>query len=158
MKQKINTWWKAIFGGILTLLGFTACDDFGIIRCEYGMPHANYKLLGDVKDAKGTPLKGICVVFVPRGDDTEESWENDTLYTDAKGHFEVASAHYSWPGNHEDFLFVAEDVNGAEDGSYLRQKVSGDDIKVSQVKDGDGNWYNGDYEVSTTITMQESGK
>ncbi|MBP5689643.1 MAG: radical SAM-associated putative lipoprotein [Bacteroidales bacterium] len=153
MKQRINKWWTALVGSILSLLGFTSCDDFPIgVRCEYGMPNANYKLLGDVKDSGGKPVKGIRVVFVPRGDTEEQSWENDTLYTDDKGHFELDRARYQWPGDTDKFVYIAEDVDGADNGSFKSTKVTPD---VKKVKKGDGSWYDGDYEVSATITLDK---
>ena len=51
--------WKWLLGGVLTLLGFSGCEELGIMRCEYGQPLADYKLIGDVKDTKGNPIKGI---------------------------------------------------------------------------------------------------
>ena len=158
MKQRINTWWKAILGGIMTLLGFSACDVVGEIispRCEYGQPHANYKLLGDVKDTKGTPVKGIRVVFIPTGNTEERGWNNDTLYTDAKGHFEKATATYDWPGGHDKFTFVAEDVDGAANGAFQRKIMRAGDVTTSQVKKGEGSWYDGDFEVSADIILEE---
>ena len=89
---------KYIFGGILFLLGF-GCDKegFGIGGgyCMYGQPHADYKLIGDVKGQDGKPIQGIRVVFTP--DPASYPYNNDTLYTDAKGHFQSDRLKYDFP-------------------------------------------------------------
>ena len=105
-----------------------------------------------VKDSGGKPVKGIRVVFVPRGETEEQSWENDTLYTDDKGHFELDRARYQWPGDTDKFVYIAEDVDGADNGSIKSTKDTPD---VKKVKKGDGSWYDGDYEVSATITLDK---
>ena len=80
--------WKYFAGSLLALLGFGSCRQIGLFRAEYGQPHANFKLIGDVKDAAGKPVEGIRVVANPT-ENEEEAWYNDTTYTDARGHFEV---------------------------------------------------------------------
>ena len=56
MKAALGKGWKWLLGSLLTLLGFSGCERIGIIRCEYGVPNADFKLVGDVKDAKGTGI------------------------------------------------------------------------------------------------------
>lgn len=160
MKQRINLWWKALLGAIFSLLGFSGCEAIQNIvdpPCEYGMPHANYKLLGDVKDSKGNPVKGIRVVFAPYGQG-EDRWENDTLYTDDKGHFEREKANYMFGWPDDTISFVAEDVDGEENGSFQSAVVGKDGITITKVKDGDGNWYQGDFEISTQISLKEKSE
>ena len=62
MKTALGKGWKWLLGSLLTLLGFSGCERIGIIRCEYGVPNADFKLVGDVKDAKGKGIEGIRVV------------------------------------------------------------------------------------------------
>ena len=151
MKQKMHHWWKALLGGLLTLLGFgfsTAC------RNEYGCPNASFKVLGDVKNTRDKAVQGIRVVFVPEGNPDEPSWENDTLYTDSRGHFEVQHTRYSWPDSNR-MIMVVEDVDGAANGSYERQVVHRENIVVRQVEEGSGNWYEGGFEVSAQIVLED---
>ena len=159
MKQRISLWWEALIGGILTLLGFSGCNAIHNIvdpPAEYGMPHANYKLLGDVSDTKGKPIKGIRVIFAPYGNPSQEHWENDTLYTDDKGHFELDHAKFVFGWADDQITFLAEDVDGTENGSFKSKEVVGkDNVTVTKLKDGDGRWYEGDFEISTKITLEE---
>ena len=53
MKAAFGNGWKWLLGIFMSLLGFTGCGKLGIFRTEYGCPSADFKLVGDVKDAKG---------------------------------------------------------------------------------------------------------
>ena len=162
MKQRISLWWEALIGGILTLLGFSGCNAIHNIiypPAEYGMPHANYKLLGDVSDTKGKPIKGIRVIFAPYGNPTEEHWENDTLFTDEKGHFELAQTKFMFGWVDDNITFLAEDVDGEANGSFKSKEVVGKDhVTVTKLKEGDDHWYKGDFEISTKITLEENAE
>ena len=160
MKTKIHNIWYSLLGGILALLGFQGCKEIlGIGRCEYGQPHANYKLLGDVKDQAGKPVKGIRVVFAPRGlDDETPEYHNDTLYTNAAGHFELEYTKYNWPGHQNEFVLVAEDVDGAENGFFESQTLTGDKISVKQSERGDGNWYNGAFDIEAQFVLKKKSE
>ena len=52
--------------GLLSLLGFTGCgkdnNGGGEISVEYGVPSANFKVLGRVTNEQGQPLGGLRVV------------------------------------------------------------------------------------------------
>ena len=89
MKSALGNGWKWLLGSLLTLLGFTGCAKIGIFRNEYGCPNADFKLVGEVKDAKGKGIEGIRVVFKPYPLEQDEGnrYRYDTLYTDAQGHF-----------------------------------------------------------------------
>ena len=168
MKQRVKIWWKALIGGLLSVLGFSGCGSNGIsdvipdffdAPAEYGMPHANYKLLGDVADSKGNPVKGIRVVFAPYGTSGGHQWENDTLYTDDKGHFERDKVRFEFGWVDDTVTFLAEDIDGEENGSFQTKELVGKDkITINQVKEGDGRWYEGDFEISAQITLEENAE
>ena len=44
-----------------------------------------------------------------------------------------------------------EDVDGAENGGEFQSVTV--EVPVTQVKEGDGHWYNGAYEASANVTM-----
>lgn len=49
---------------LLSLLGFTACNEGGAgggMMCEYGTPTTDFTVKGKVTDAAGVPIKGIVV-------------------------------------------------------------------------------------------------
>ena len=85
MMTRLNISWRRVLGNLLGVLGFSGCF---LISCTkmYGCPSADYKLVGDVKDVRTNPIPGIRVVF-DRYPENEKNGK-DTLYTDAKGHFE----------------------------------------------------------------------
>ena len=136
------------------ILGFNGCEEIGIIRCEYGMPHADFKLIGDVKDAQGKGIEGIRVVFRPVQNE-QETWENDTLYTDSKGHFEQERLKHSWPDHAENASVKFEDVDGGEHGSFKTKILPGSDLTVEQSKKGDGNWYSGVFTIRADAVLEE---
>ena len=154
MKTKLINGWKWLLGLFMGILGLSGCDKIFPIRCEYGCPNADFKLIGDVKDANGKGIEGIRVVFRP--DRTEEdSWENDTLYTDAKGHFERERLKYDWPDGAERASVKFEDVDGSAHGSYKTKVLQPSELTVEQTKKGDGSWYAGVYTISANVTLEE---
>ena len=68
MKAALGKGWRWLLGLLMGLLGFTGCGKIGVFRDEYGCPTADFKLVGDVKDAKGKGIEGIRVVFTPYPD------------------------------------------------------------------------------------------
>ena len=159
MSRKIHNWWKALLGGVLALLGFQGCEEIlNIGRCEYGQPHANYKLLGEVKDQDGNPIKGIRVVFAPHGLDEAQRYGNDTLYTNAAGHFELGQTKYNWPGLQSDCKLVAEDVDGEINGSFESQTLTESQLSVKQSERGDGKWYGGSFDIEARIVLKKKSQ
>lgn len=154
MKSALKDGWKWLLGGLLTLLGFSGCKEIGIIRCEYGMPHADYKMIGEVKDSNGKPIKGIRVVHSPNPDD-QDGWENDTVYSDAKGHFEVERLKYSWPDELERSTVKFEDVDGSANGSFKTKVLSRSELQVKQSEKGDNSWYNGEFILTANAVLEE---
>ncbi len=84
--------------GLLSLLGFTGCgkdnNGDGEISVEYGVPSANFKVLGRVTNEQGQPLGGMRVV----ASEVTAVWSKgpeqcysgllrDTVYTASDGSF-----------------------------------------------------------------------
>lgn len=154
MKSALKKGWRWLLGGLLGLLGFEGCDLIGLGRCEYGQPHADYKLVGYVTDTKAKAIPGIRVVFAPRPDDPE-GWYNDTLYTDSKGYFERERLKYDWPDDLKNAVVKYEDVDGAENGSYKTLELRRDDFQVKQSKKGDKNWYDGAFTIQADAILEK---
>lgn len=154
MKTALVKGWKWLLGSLLTLLGFSGCEELGLFRCEYGQPNADFKLIGDVKNANGKGIEGIRVVFRPV-ESEEETWENDTLYTDAKGHFEQERLKHDWPDGAEKASIKFEDVDGSAHGAYKTKILTRSDFSVEQTKKGSGSWYAGTYTISAETTLEE---
>ena len=153
MKSALVKGWKWLLGIVMGALGFGGCENIGIIRCEYGMPHADFKLVGDVKDAKGQGIEGIRVVF-RAVENEEETWENDTLYSDKKGHFEQERLKHEWPDDADKASVKFEDVDGSAHGSFKTKVLTNSDFTVEQTKKGDG-WYSGAFTIHADAVLEE---
>ena len=154
--KSLTKGWKWLLGSVLTLLGFDGCviiGDPGFGRCEYGQPYAEYKLIGDVKDAKGHPIQGIRVIHTPSPRD-EYGVFSDTVYSDNKGHFEIERLKHDWPDDLKDSVVKFEDVDGAENGSFKKKELGRSELKIKQTQKG-GRWFEGGYTVTADATLEE---
>ena len=141
--------WRRVLGNLLGVLGFGGCF---LISCEkmYGCPSADYKLVGDVKDVRTNPIPGIRVVF-DRYPENEKNGK-DTLYTDAKGHFEKDLPDYDW---NEGSIVKFEDVDGSENGSFRTKILANEDLVFERTKKGDKNFYNGAFDVHADAILED---
>lgn len=149
--------WQYCLTALLGLLGFSSCDPDDPIggwgRAEYGQPHANYKVLGEVKDPDGKPIEGIRVVVDPGS--AHPDYFKDTLYTDAKGQFQKDQLKYSWPDEFKDGQVKFEDVDGADNGSFKTKELKASDLSVKQDKKGDNRWYDGDFTITANTQLEK---
>jgi len=159
MKQRINNWTKLLYGFLMTILGFSGCDaleDILLPKEEYGMPYAEFKIVGEVKSSEGKPIKGIRVIVNPRKDEPEEysKWYKDTLYTDAEGRFSKDILNHTWPDELTNAVIYFDDVDGPGNGGEFESvKLGSGDFSVEKIKKGSGNWDSGDYLVTANVTM-----
>ena len=72
----------------------------------------------------------------------------DTLWTDHNGEY---SSRYDEFAYMQSVSLEFEDVDGPENGGEF-QKVEVE-VPVFQVKEGDGNWYQGSYGAGADVTM-----
>ena len=152
--MKIN--WKYFAGSLFAFLGFGGCIriDIGGGLAMYGQPTAHYKLIGNVKGPDGKPVEGIQAVFVPR-EDWAYPHENDTLYSNAQGHFEKGRLKYDWPDDLKDAKLILEDVDGPENGSFKTKTLSRTNLKVEQTRERSGDWYKGAFTVSADVSLDK---
>ena len=157
MKSALGKGWKWLLGSLLTLLGFSGCERIGIFRTEYGVPHADFKLVGDVKDAKGKGIEGVRVVFTPYPEAPEEQqkWESDTRYSDSQGHFALERLKHGWPDGAGKAAVKFEDVVGADHGAFKTKVLTGSELTVTQTKKGDKHWYSGEYTIQADAVLEE---
>ena len=150
--------------GILSLLGFTGCgkDDNGggEISVEYGVPSANFKVLGRVTNEQGQPLGGMRVV----ASEVTTIWDKgpeqcysgllrDTVYTASDGSF---VREYS--------LFPADSVyihmkieDSAEPSVYDSDSVTVGFAK-GDLKGGDNHWFKGEAEKVIDVKLKAKKK
>lgn len=148
MKNRMH----GFLGALLSILGFSGCF---VTACkkEYGCPNADFKLVGDVKDSEGRGIEGIRVVF--RAIPDEQGTRNDTVYSDARGHFEKERLTHNWPDGARTATVKFEDVDGSTNGSYKTRILSHDELNVEQTRKGDRNWYSGEFTIHAEAVLEE---
>ena len=148
---------KHLAATALGLLGFASCDKIGIGLTMYGQPHADFKAVGTVKTEDGKPIEGIRVAIRRHryitsaydGNYTRKDWpEDDTVYTDSKGVYEMSKTVFSSP---DAVTVVFEDVDGFENGGNFGPRTA--EPKVKQTKKGDKNWYSGAFEAQADAVL-----
>ena len=165
MDNHLKRIWKQLAAAVLGVFGFASCvkegkeviiDDFPEM---YGVPYADFKVLGSISDQAGDPIEGIRVaitrhnhyestpyVIYPQSD----LYEYDTLFTDSKGLFQMKKELFEAP---DDATRVFEDVDGEEHGGEFESIETAP--AITQVKKGDNEWYFGAYEVDAKVVMKK---
>ena len=165
MVKRINGIWRQLAAAILGLLGFASCSkdivggEGGDIMVMYGQPHADFKVIGSVKDKQGKPIEGIRVAitrhnYYPNSTgvflDRNHWYYYDTLYTDSKGEFLRDETVSDQP---DDVVIVFEDVDGEEHGGLFETVKT--TPSVTRTKKEEGFWYRGAFEVKSNVKMKK---
>ena len=163
--MKSKNIFRIIAGAILSLLGFNSCEMLGDIflpRCEYGSPHADYKIIGEVKDQDGNPIKDLQVKYRhfqgtwtnEQGEEQEE-WFEQEFVTDENG--TVHSFLGDWrPIYSEDMKRIEVhliDVDGEANGLFDTRVLTGEEVNVSLKENKKDTWNTGTYTVSFSATL-----
>lgn len=143
MKKSFAKLTAAIGPALLTMLGFSGCEDVNG-RCEYGTPNCDFKVDLTVVDENGKGIKGIRVVPSER-----LTYDKDTLYTDETGKA-VGNYDQAWP--YDEVKFYFDDVDGDANGSFKRDSLT---VKAETLKGGSGNWYQGEFALKGTKTLKK---
>lgn len=145
MKSRVVRWLM----GILGFAGFTSCD---IGAAMYGCPSADYVFNVEVKDVEtDSPIGGIRVSAVERG--TRERWDSETGTSYPEDYIDtIAVGGTSADGKltlryntfpHNQHEFVADDVDGEENGSFASASVT-INLRSSDYEGKSNNgWYSG---------------
>ena len=77
-------------------------------------------------------------------------YENDTLYTDDKGAYQLIRSVFESPN---DVKIVFEDIDGEENGGeYMSSEAT---PEVKRTKKGDNSWYGGAFEVQADVKLKK---
>ena len=155
----MSKWYNALLSALLSVLGFESCSSVINNEAEeYGCPLVEYQVKGEVTDAdSGRPIEGIQAKLghMFTTDEREQAYAFDSVLTDRAGSFvfpvhgEVAL---------QPSLTLMEDPNAASGGMrYASDAVRLKDMVQKQVKQGDGNWYNGAYELTVARKLKKQG-
>lgn len=150
--------------GLLSLLGFAGCgkdnNDDGEMRVEYGVPTANFKVLGRVTDEQGKPLSGMRVVAsdvtTVWGKGPEQCYSGllrDTVYTASDGSF--VREYSLFPADSVYIHMKIEDT--AEPSVYDSDSIAVGFAK-GDLKGSTKHWYRGAAEKKVNVTLKRKKK
>lgn len=152
MKVRFYRWYNAVLTVLLSMLGFGCSSSDEPV--EYGTPHADYILKGQVTDEAGIPIKNIktsAKIIVKSGTSVYKD-EFSTAQTDDSGRYELK---YVGQGSY-DLKIILEDVDGeANGGEFQSDTLDVDYAKAVKVGEGDNRWYGGKYEVTTDVKLKK---
>ncbi|MBR6117862.1 MAG: radical SAM-associated putative lipoprotein [Paludibacteraceae bacterium] len=146
MKTKCLKSINAVIAFLLCLLGFSGCE---LPSVEYGVPHADLDIEGQVSNEENEVLPDIQIVAWKGWKDGGGTlyWQEyaDTLYTDSTGRF------YRFYENTfplEYHRIIANDTTG----TYASDTI---DATVSY-SGGNGGWYEGKATLNVTFILQKN--
>ena len=127
----------------------------------YGSPTVRFEAKGKVTDEAGKGIEGVRVAvrahrYYPNSAgviyDQNHWYDDDTLYTDAAGKYELKTTLTSFNGP-DDVTIVFEDVDGsAHGGEYASQTVT---PEIKQTEKGNNSWFNGAYSVEADVKLKK---
>ena len=152
MKAKVRHLFEVIVGAILSLFGFSGCEDIINPVCEYGMPHATFKITGTVKaEDTGEAVKGIKVKLRHHTEGVEDENGNPRyieleMESDQDG--KVDGSFVEWP-YYDDLQVTFEDIDHGENGGWFApDTLKKSDLRIELEEDKDSHWNKGTYTIS----------
>ena len=137
--------------------------DRGEMLLMYGVPTMNYQIRGQVKNAKGRPVKDIRVNMLERNMDVENGqlqgdpeaigrWlEGTEVRTDKKGRFELKSSGLP----QEQVRLLVRDADGKENGEYKNRVVEMDVTPDDVDRTNAGGWNQGTFNKQVDIKLEK---
>ena len=150
--------------GLLSLLGFTGCgkdnNGDGEISVEYGVPSANFKVLGRVTNEQGQPLRGMRVV----ASEVTAVWGKgpgqcysgllrDTVYTASDGSF--VRVYSLFPA---DSVYIHIKIEDTTEPSIYESDSVEVGFAKGDLKDGGKHWYRGAAEKKVNVKLKAKKK
>lgn len=130
-----------LLNGLLVLLGFStiSCER----RVEYGTPHADFQINGQITEAESQKLlENIQIAIKVKNNFKEFS---DTIYSDANGNF---SRQYDvFPTNNDSVIVIFNDTTGEHQSKQVAEKLN--------YTNGYGAWYAGSDEININIELEK---
>ncbi len=157
MKQIQNKWfgfWKKIFGSLLMMLGFSACDSFKPVAAMYGMPNADFSIKGTVTDEDGKPIPSASVIVRDLGykggnlsypDLYIDENYNHVMTTDSEGKYSMTTNGFA---SETLFRIVAKEAAHEPDS-----------IEVTMTPPGsDDDWYEGEAKKTVNVILKKKNE
>lgn len=115
MKRQLIKGTNWALAGLMGLLGF-ACSDDEDVPAEYGTPHADYRIIGYVKNQAGEPIPDIKVEAVT----AHNSNFRTPVLSNAQGHY---SATASSVGRVGELQLIITDIDKEENGLFQNDTI-----------------------------------
>lgn len=122
--------------------------EYGPMPVEYGMPYADFKVIGTVRSADSSlPVKGLSVSL---RDSMNASRIIDSARTDSLGRYLLEFSGFAF-GNI--WTLSVKDMDSSANGSFAEK-----DTVISQppLQGGDGHWYEGHGEETVDVNVTRS--
>ncbi|MBQ6311000.1 MAG: radical SAM-associated putative lipoprotein [Bacteroidales bacterium] len=152
--------YKYLLGGLLALLGLTACSK--VIKAAYGSPYARLNVDARVVDQSNKPVKDARLIVRTSLTETsyssvmrdtvingQPSWINTTNET---GRIYGYTESFSEPDKDYTYIVYRSNLNPQLSGKYEDDSVK---VVPAMVEKGDGNWYRGTFKMSGTVKLKE---
>jgi putative lipoprotein (rSAM/lipoprotein system) len=162
MKAKFRNLFRTVAGAILGLLGFTGCDLIGGIVnpvCEYGMPTADFKLVGEIKDQDNNPIEGLKVKYrhlngswTDEDGQVQEEWIEQEFFTDKDGKVDAAVTN-DWSMHSDGIQLEISDVDGEKNGLFSTTVLEGDQLTITKKEDKNSTWHVGTFTVGFAANL-----
>ena len=138
---------RKILAGVLALAGFSACGNNNGPQVEYGCPHASLKVNVKVLDEDGNPAGKTRLLLKNREnnmelscvDTREDGTVSDTLHLFAD--FRLTSG--------ANVVYYGAE-NSEHSGKFKDDSVT---VKAEKIKEGDGKWEKGTYEMNINLKL-----
>ena len=104
-------------------------------------------------DEAGNPIENIRVIIRNAWDNTPNPYMDDTVYTDKQGAFANEMNTTGGIGKQKVYF---DDIDGeANGGTFQSDSTDLADMESKQVKEGSGNWYQGQYEFTVEKKLKK---
>jgi putative lipoprotein (rSAM/lipoprotein system) len=123
---------------VLSLLGFTGCEDVLNTKAEYGVPHADFIINGKIQSKitnQSIPNIRIIVKDTIQG----LNIPLDTVYSNAQGNYEAIVSEFPLD---RAYLLSVSDIDGVANGEFIEKDTLAE-FKNPIFTGGDGHWYDG---------------
>ena len=158
MKVRFYRWYNAVLTALLSMLGYGCSSDepdmYGTPVAEYGVPYATYMVEGTVTDEANNPIQGIKTSIkgiFPNGDKVYVD-AVDSVLSDASGKYQLRYRGMDRP----DYKLTVEDTDGeANGGEFLSDTLDIEYGKAVKVKNGDGAWNGGEYQIQQAVKLKK---
>jgi putative lipoprotein (rSAM/lipoprotein system) len=133
-----------ILSGILSLLGFSGCEDDSETPAEYGTPYATFSFQGTVADKAGNPVQDIKI-------EVKGSTGSALTITNEAGHYFTKFTEFPTA----EFQMIVSDIDGEANGSFRNDTIPVVIGKDDYYEAGSGNWNAGSAHKEVNVTLKE---